>query len=54
MKTEKLSFMESLAKEAYEVKAVSNDRSMENAPFFKEKMKKARKILSVSGLPKVH
>jgi hypothetical protein len=53
MKTEKLTLMESLAKESYEVR-VSNDRSMENAPFFKEKMKKAKKILSVSGLPKVH
>jgi hypothetical protein len=42
-----------LARRAAKIKIVERlDNGIENAPFFKEKMEKAIRLLSAAGLPK--
>ena len=41
-----------LAKKAADIKIVKSLGGIENAPFFKEKMEKASRLLAVAGLPK--
>ena len=42
-----------LAKRAAKIKTTKKLDSIEDAPFFKKKMEKGAKMLSVAGLPKV-
>lgn len=42
-----------LAKRAAKIKTSKRLDSIEDAPFFKKKMEKGAKMLSVAGLPKV-
>jgi hypothetical protein len=48
----KESKLSELAKKAAKIKIVKRLDGIENAPFFKEKMEKAAKLLAVAGLPK--
>jgi hypothetical protein len=44
--------MSALAKQAAKIKISKRLDNIEDAPFFKKKMKKAEKLLAVAGLPK--
>lgn len=55
IKKKKYSIMSELSKHAAQIKinkGLDDDTRMENAPFFKKKMKKASKMIAIAGLPK--
>lgn len=52
MKKEGKISLSGLAKQASKIKVSKKLNSIEDAPFFKKKMAKGAKMLSVAGLPK--
>ena len=51
-KEKKISSLTGLAKQASRIKINTKLNSVEDAPFFKKKMEKGAKMLSIAGLPK--
>ena len=52
MKKEEQRALRELAKQAAKIKINKRLDTLEDAPFFKKKMEKGEKILSIAGVPK--